>query len=962
MHLHHLWRKGMPSPKSTTSGTGRHDSTTAGLSSVIGFLDATKDLVSFNVAKGVLSTLSSILTIVKNTLQNKDDFAELISRCHKIARSIKRATYGRTEGDIDPNFADALNELKSFVNQIEDIVKKKEQRKLRYRFMTASVDRESIANWKEQLDSFLQIWDHELIMRIDMKISNSELMSKADIEMESGDHGHEPPPGRPPMFFGRDDLVRDALESLNLQHIILVGPGGIGKSSIAKAILNEDSIVAKFQDRRFFVRFDNIDASQITFNTFIRRIADVLGVKSARLSAIRAYLAASNVLVVLDNAETFQDAVSGSNRIAEAIDELGALPSVRIILATRNRRVSTNLCCINIEVPAMDPSAARQTFTHIYRTDDSPAMIDKLLSALDFHPLSINLLAHIATENQWTLDQLTSAWGKQQTDLLEVGDGRFQSLSVTIELSLASSAIKQLGNDARHVMQVAAFLPQGINEKNLKNLFPTIPNICSIIDALCRLSLMYRKIEVYAMLSPIRIHISNTHQAHDTLPLDLTYVRNHYYAQLDDGGAWIATEDANVERLIAYDLSRATTQDMELVYKACSQFLCLLMEHKPHPTSLHAAILCKPESTSHFVDQGEFSHWKAWSIYYLGALAAQLCNYREAIDLLTTAKQLFALGQHHEMTAHCLEDVAIQHFSSGNLLPAEQTFQEVLNLRREYHILDPDDEARINMDLGEAVMAQGRLREALTLFTSAREYFDSTNDAIKVAWATGCQGETEWQSGNCAAARQHFETRLSVATRTNDNYGRVWSLAQVARAEARDGHYIEARKLLEEAFTLAPKSNDVDSNCRVLWYQAALASDQGHFDRAGDILKRAFGEMAIHGWQSAETIAMTNDCSARNALFAGDYEKARGLFLGVVNSSDEISDFELQTRSSRALGEIALLEGDITGARKWFTKTKSLCDDTGRHPDFLYSQNLYAQLREEHVGWKLYLEGRLPSA
>ncbi|KAH7918736.1 hypothetical protein BV22DRAFT_1134366, partial [Leucogyrophana mollusca] len=294
MPLPHWRRKGMPSPNSTISETGSHDSTTAGLSSVIGFLDATKDLVPLDVAKGVLSTLSSILTIVKNTLQNKDDFSELISRCHKIARSIKRATYGRSEGDIDPNFAEALDELKSFVSRIEDTVKKKEQHKLRYRFMTASVDRESIANWKEQLDSFLQIWDHELIMRIDMKIHSSEGMPKAGTDMESGERDHEPPPGPPPMFFGRDDLVRDAVESLSHQHVVLVGPGGIGKSTIAKAILNEDSIIAKFHDRRFFVRFDNIDASQITFDTFIRRIADVLGVKSARLSAIKTHLAASD--------------------------------------------------------------------------------------------------------------------------------------------------------------------------------------------------------------------------------------------------------------------------------------------------------------------------------------------------------------------------------------------------------------------------------------------------------------------------------------------------------------------------------------------------------------------------------------------------------------------------------------------------------------------------------------------
>ncbi|KAH7922636.1 TPR-like protein, partial [Leucogyrophana mollusca] len=652
-------------------------------------------------------------------------------------------------------------------------------------------------------------------------------------------------------------------------------------------------------------------------------------------------------------------AVSGAGSIAEAIDDFGALPSVRIVLTTRNTRVSTNLRRTIIDVPALDPGAARETFTQIYRTNGSPAIIDKLLKDLDFHALSINLLAHVATENRWTLDQLISAWEKQQTRLLEVGDGKFRSLSVTIELSLASSSIKQLGNDARHVMQVVAFLPQGINENNLEGLFPTIPNIRFIIDTLCRLSLVHHKTEAYTMLSPIRIHVLTAHQARDTLPLDLTHVRNHYYAHF---GAWIATEDANMERLIAHDLSRATAQDMERVYWACSQFPRLLRQHKPRPTSLRTGILGKTESTPRLVDPNEFSYWKAWAIYYLGGLAAALSDHREAADLFTTAKNLFAHDQDHGKSARCLERVAQQYSTLGNVSAAEQTLQEALNLRREYHILSPDDEARINLRLGNAMMYKGQLQEALTLFTSAREYFYSTGNASRTAWAVGRQGEAEWHSGNYAAARQHFETRFSLATRTNDNFEHVWNLIQLARAEARDGNYMKAHKLLEEAFTLASKGSDVDTACRMLQAQAALASDQAHFDRARDILRSAFGEIATHRWQSAQTIAMTNDCSARNELFAGDYEKAKELFLGMANLSDELSDFELQPRSTRALGEIALLEEDIAGARMWFTKTKSLCDDTGIHPDCLYVGNPHALLKEEHNGWRLFLEGRLLSA
>ena len=52
-------------------------------------------------------------------------------------------------------------------------------------------------------------------------------------------------------------------------HVVLIGPGGMGKSSLAKAILNDPVIEAKFKDRRFFIRFSDLLSSQITYNIFV---------------------------------------------------------------------------------------------------------------------------------------------------------------------------------------------------------------------------------------------------------------------------------------------------------------------------------------------------------------------------------------------------------------------------------------------------------------------------------------------------------------------------------------------------------------------------------------------------------------------------------------------------------------------------------------------------------------------
>ncbi|KAH7904007.1 hypothetical protein BJ138DRAFT_1187220 [Hygrophoropsis aurantiaca] len=953
------------------------------LTNAISVLDTAKALVPLDTAKGVLSTLSSILTVVKNTMQNKEDFAEIANRCNQIAKSIERSTCGGSTSEINPRITEILDELKSFVDGIEKTLKEKEQRALTERAFSASVDQGSIAKWKEQLDFFLQRYNVRTLSNKTMRFYSihphpqNELIVHIAVTF-SDEPDREPPPARPPMFFGRDTLVQDAVESLNSQHVVLVGPGGIGKSSVAKAILNEDSIVARFSDRRFFVRFDDINASQVTFDMFIGRIAGTLGVRSNRRS-ITTFLGASNILLVFDNAETFQDAASGADRIAEVIEEFGALPTVTIMFTTRNRRVPMNLQCTIIDVPALEPNAARNAFTHTYHTDGFPAIIDKLLSDLDFHPLSINILAHVARENQWTLEELMRSWEGQHTRLLDVGDGKLQSLSVTIELSLTSSSIKQLGVHARHVMQVAAFLPQGLNERDIERLFPTVPNIHSIVDALCRLSLMYRKKDAYTMLSPIRLHISSAHKD-DIIPsVDLTHVRAYYYKQLaqvndeDDGGAWITTEDANLERLLAHDLSHVTRMDMGFICLACCQFIRQLRQHKRRPTSLRPVILGLPEGNPRptrffgfFKYNPQPYSWnggtdsKAGCAFVLAYLAVDLTNITESVDLFATAKRLFICNQRHDLTAWCLENMALQYTWLGKISAAEDALQDTLTMRREHHILSSDDEARINLYLGGAMICRGRLEETRVLLTRARQHFEDVNNTTDLSLTMELQGEVELRSGNYLAARHHFEARFLLPTVMSNVIGRTWNLIYLSVVEAREGNLSEAQKLLEEASALASGGKDVFTACFVLLSQVSLTSDEGDFDTARDILRRVFVEVAARGGQAE--LALATYYSARNELFAQDYQKARDIFSRALEYSAELSDMLDQVKCVRALGEIALLEKDFTSANMQFAKAKSLCDETGMHPDFLYNGLDHSRLKASHEGWKLFLEGRLPSS
>jgi hypothetical protein len=343
------------------------------------------------------------------------------------------------------------------------------------------------------------------------------------------------------MFYGRDDLVAELTDLIvNDEHIALIGPGGMGKSSLAKAILNEPLVTEKFADRRFFVTYDGLDPSTITFETFMTRFAGALGIELSGADPLRqlcTYLrSTTNALIVLDNAETFEEASGSSalDEIPQAISDIADIPGIILILTSRSRRNAPNVLWITKDIPPLDINSALEAFYSIYRRASrsvSEDDITDLLKELDFHPLSINLLANAAQQNDWSPAILLKRWKVQPSAVLDRGKGKLQSLSATMQLSLSSPSIRNLGDDGHRVLAVIAFLPQGLNSDLAGNLLPFLPDIDTVCDVLCMQSLVYRQGTFIKMLAPIRHYVQNSSLA-ALISTCLPDIRAFYYCTL----------------------------------------------------------------------------------------------------------------------------------------------------------------------------------------------------------------------------------------------------------------------------------------------------------------------------------------------------------------------------------------------------------------------------------------------
>ena len=96
-------------------------------------------------------------------------------------------------------------------------------------------------------------------------------------------------------------------------------------------------------------------------------------------------------------------------------------------------------------------------FYAIYPHGERSNIINNLLRRLDFHALSITLLATAASNHGWNDDRLASEWDTHRAQVLRTDYN--ESLAATIELSLASPrTFRNLGPDARDLLGVVAFL------------------------------------------------------------------------------------------------------------------------------------------------------------------------------------------------------------------------------------------------------------------------------------------------------------------------------------------------------------------------------------------------------------------------------------------------------------------------------------------------------------------------
>ncbi len=542
-----------------------------------------------------------------------------------------------------------------------------------------------------------------------------------------------------------------------LESIALIGAGGIGKTSIALTVLHDERIKNRFGDNRRFIRCDKFSASR---TNFLAQLSNVIGAGIKNLddlAPLKPHLSSKEIIIFLDNAESILDPQGiDAQGIYTTVKELSHFSNICLGITSRMSTVPPH--CKRLEIPTLSMEAACDIFYGIYNCGGRSAIISDLVRRLDFHALSITLLATTASHHMWDYNRLVREWAAHRAQVLRTDYN--ESLAATIELSLASPTFQKLGSDARELLRVIAFFPQGIDENNFDWLFPAISYGEEVLDKFCSLSLTSRSSGFITMLAPIRDYLCP--QDPKSYP-PLCVIKDRYFTRLSVDiypdkpvfaeTQWIVSEDANVEHLL--DVFTSIDDNSGEVWEACSHFMEHLHWHKPRLTVLGSKVEGLPDD--HL--------FKPKCLLRLSELFERVANHMEEKRLLTHTLQLERQRGDDFRVAHTLDLLSGANRMVGCCEEGIQHAEEALGIYEQ--LGDRIGQANSLTTLAWVLFDDNQVDAAQDVASRAINLVPEQNKEFLVYLTHQILGIIYWSKGKTKKAVYHLETSLEIAYSVN---------------------------------------------------------------------------------------------------------------------------------------------------------------------------------------------------
>ena len=461
-------------------------------------------------------------------------------------------------------------------------------------------------------------------------------------------------PLKPEVFYGRDDFVEDIAQLLlqeETSRVCILGPGGMGKTSVSLAVVESPFIKERFPGGNL-VWVPCIEATSATLLLEILYIQlQVPGDKQVTLEKIISELDASKQprLILLDNFETPWNA-SGETpkQVGDILRRLAMLSHVAILITMRGSYPP----CENAikwqskNIESTDEAACLRIYHDINPGSEKDPDVVRLLAALGYMPFAVTLMAKLGVEGRSTAKDLLEDWLESGPDIFSDPE---QSMNRSIRLSVESDLVKRNPN-AITLLAILSLLPAGTTKENLRWWAPTLKTsmIPSAIATLSQAALLVENKREHST-SPVLFVVpvvQSFMQQQDRIPEEIRkhirsscceYVLAHA-GRFDDltfpeTSKALAAEDTNIQSILFSLPTSPHTFPSDRTMEALIAFGWHRCDTKPNLEIANSVVTAAKDSG--------VERYIASAVWCLGKTHAQLGDLLSSYDYLQEAYRLF---------------------------------------------------------------------------------------------------------------------------------------------------------------------------------------------------------------------------------------------------------------------------------------------------------------------------------
>ncbi|KAJ7761751.1 P-loop containing nucleoside triphosphate hydrolase protein, partial [Mycena metata] len=402
-------------------------------------------------------------------------------------------------------------------------------------------------------------------------------------------------PAEPRIFHGRDSELAEILKLFNqgTPRIAILGAGGMGKTSLARAALHHQELITKYQGNRFFIACDTA-SNKVELAGLIGAHLGMKPGKDLSQAVLQHFSDAPPTLLILDNLETVWESANSRKEVEEFLSLLTDIADLALLITMRGAERPAKVQWTRPFLMPLQPlaqHAARKMFIDIADDGHSIEEIDQVLHLTGNMPLAISLLAHLVDMESCT--EILSRWETEKTSLISDGHDKRSNLELSISLSLSSPRITSILH-SQDLLAVLSMLPDGLSDVELKQSKFPIEDIPACKTALLRTALAYTddhgRLKV---LVPVGEFMRRCSPPTDQM---ITPLLTHFHELLElymtafgkESGALpiarITSNSTNIQNVLRCGLQLEHPNMAESIYCACN--FNSFMRHIGHATVL----------------------------------------------------------------------------------------------------------------------------------------------------------------------------------------------------------------------------------------------------------------------------------------------------------------------------------------------------------------------------------------